>query len=232
MPRERPLSVVSAAVLALLYGGLFTLCNLFGLISVATQGMINQALAAGNPQQQEMQKKIEEAMERDVPGYRVMQIATPVVGLVEALAILIAGIGLLGMYSWARTLALAATWFAIISRVCQAVFQAVFVIPASGNALEAALPGAMPPGPAAEQFGKMMRAMIPAMMFLAVGFLVLTIIYLSIIVFLLMRRHVREAFAAPDVPAGAMQALEREEEDAAWQKPLQPKNPEDDWRIQ
>jgi hypothetical protein len=179
---------------------------------------------------------MQEDIARDVPGYQIVQIATVVVGLVLSLALLVAGIGLLGMHSWARKLAVIAALIAVASAAFQAIYQAVFVIPATTNAMAAALPAAMPKGPGqgpppgAAAFGNMMQMMGPVMGFVTVVFYVVIIVYLLIIVFLLQRRRVRAAFAAWGMPAEVNERPEREQEGDDW-RPSAPRNPEDDTRY-
>src|SRR4051794_25000774 len=105
----RPGSVTAAGVLAIIYSSLFTLCGLCGLISLLAQGaMGGNFMGAGDPAQAELQKQLQDALERDVPAYQAFQIGGAVLGLAEAIPLLVAGIGLLAMLRWARTLALAA----------------------------------------------------------------------------------------------------------------------------
>ena len=191
--QRRPGSVTAGAVLAIIYGSLFTLCGLCGVAGLASQSL--KGALGGDQQQEKMQKQVEEAMERDVPAYRIVQVTMPILGLALAFAMFGAGIGLIGMHSWARKLAVIAALIAVASSAFQAFYQAVFVIPATAkimaDVMPAALakgPGGPPPGAAA--VGKMMETMIPIMGFMVVVLYVLVIVYLLIIVFLLQQRHV------------------------------------------
>jgi hypothetical protein len=239
MLQQRPGSVIAAAVLAIIYGSLFMICGLCGLVSLAAQGTINQGLfGGGDPQQAQMQKQVQEAIERDVPGLRVFQIAGTIVGLAEALALLIAGIGLLGMHSWARKLAVITALIAVASTAFQVIYQVVFVMPATTNAMKVALPAAMPkgpgpgPAPGAAQIAQMMEVMFTAINIGTVIFCVLVIAYLLVIVILLQRRPVRAAFAAWGLPAEAQMRPNREEaEDDGWRPSALPRNPEDEGRY-
>jgi hypothetical protein len=239
MLQRRPGSVTAAAVLAIIYGCLFMICGLCGVGSLIMQGSMNQGLFGGDPQQAQMQKQLQDAIERDVPAYRVVQIAFPILGLAQSLALLIAGIGLLGMHSWARVLAVLAALIAVASTAFQAIYQVVFVIPATSDALGAALPAAMAkapgpgpgPGPGAAEVGKMMHLVFTMTGIVTVILFVLIIAYLLVIVFLLQRRHVRAAFAAGGLPAEAAELPDRGAEDEGWRPSGPPRNPEDDWRY-
>src|SRR5258708_3470560 len=127
MLERRPASVTAAGVLAIIYGCLFTICGLCGVAGVALSGKPNALCGGGDPQQAEMQKQLEAAMERDVPAYRAVQISIPLVNLVVAVTLLVAGICLFGMRSWARTLTLVAALIAIVSTTFQAIYQVVYI---------------------------------------------------------------------------------------------------------
>src|SRR5213082_3201917 len=102
MPMRRPGSVTAAGVLAIVYGSLFSLCGFCGLVGIAAQGAMGNNFMAGNdPMQVQLQKELQNALERDVPGYKAFQIVGTIVGLGEAVVMLVAGIGLLYMRRWA-----------------------------------------------------------------------------------------------------------------------------------
>jgi hypothetical protein len=219
MPRQRPGSVTTAAVLTIVYGILFTLCSLCGLIGLAAQGAMNKNLfGGGDPQQAQMQKQIEDAMERDVPLYRAMQVTAPIVGLVFALAILGAGFGLLGMQPWARLLAIGTALLTVLFNVFQTIYQLVFLIPAMNRAIGDALPNAMAKGPAPPPVDLTQVVKVSLLAGVAIGVLiqVAVIVYLLTIVFLLMRRNVRAAFAGADLPEVAGGLPDRDAEDEGW----------------
>jgi hypothetical protein len=238
MLQRRPGSVTAAAVLAMIYGSLFLFCGLCGLGFLITQGSMNQGLfGGGDPQQAQMQKQMQEAIERDVPAYRVVQIAIPILGLALSLAMLIAGIGLLGMHSWARMLAVLAALIAVASTAFQAIYQVVFVLPATSDALGAALPAAMAkgpgpgPAPGAAAMATMMQMVFTMTGIVTVVLYVLIIAYLLLIVVLLQRRHVRAAFAAGGLPAETPELSDRGAEDEGWRPSGPPRSPEDDTRY-
>jgi hypothetical protein len=233
MLTNRPGSVTAAGVLAIIYGCLFIVCGLCGVGGLAMQGT-QDVFGGGDPQQAQMQKQMKEAMERDIPGLQVTQIAMPIVNLVEAITLLVAGIGLFGMHSWARGLALVGAGTAITTTVLHTVYQIVFVIPAMTGAMAAAIPAAMPKGPGPNPgpaFANVMEAMSPVMGFITAVICIAVVIYLSIIVFLLLRRNVRVAFASARLPPDLQAFAEPDAGDESWRQPGRSENPEDEWRY-
>lgn len=241
MPPVRPGSATAAGVLAIIYGSIFTLCGLCGAIALIAQGAMGaDFMGGGDPMQAEVQKKIQDAMERDVPAYHVMQIAGTVVGLLEALGLLVGGIGVLYLRPWARKLTLTMALVTVVSTILQLVYQLIYVIPAMQNAFQVVLPAALPqaPGPQAEQVMVLIKTMMTVS---AVGIVIVYIIftiYLLIIAYLLGRGHVRAAFAGQGVAevehegrTGEPSPRNGDDEDTEWQRPRRPQEPEDDWRI-
>jgi hypothetical protein len=233
MSRQRPGSVTAAAVMTIIYGGLFTLCNLCGLFGLAAQGANKNLFAGGNPQQAEVQKQMEDALDRDVPLYRVAQIVAPIGSLVFALALLCAGIGLLGMYSWARLLAIVAALCTVLFNCVQMTYQLVFLLPAMNRVFADVLPNAMPKGgpPPPIDVVKVVNVSMMAGMVIGVLIQLAVIAYLLVIVFMLLRRPVRAAFAGDHMPEAMKGLPDREEEEEGWGKSAPPEKPSDDTRI-
>jgi hypothetical protein len=190
---NRPGAATAAGIMAIIYGALFTFCGAIGLVTQAAQGAGNNFFGGNDPAQVKMQKDLEAAIARDVPGYAAYQVGSALLGLLEALALLIAGINILNLRVWARKLALLAALIAVASTVFQIIYTAVYLLPALSRGLQAAMPQGA--GLQAQEAAKVISI---AMTFgnivqIAVG--VLVIIYLLIIVMLLCRRHVVAAFA-------------------------------------
>jgi hypothetical protein len=225
MPTQRPGSVTTAAVLAIIYGSLVILCSVCGLASVAMQGANQNLFGGGDAQQAQLQKQIEETLQRDVPLYRAVQIVAPVVGLVFGVAMLVAGFGLLGVYSWARFLAVGTAILAMLFNVVQTLYQVIFMIPGMNRVFSDVLPNAMakagPPPPGVMQI---VQASLVAGAVIGVVIQLGVIVYLLIIVFLLFGRTARAAFAGI-VPEIAIQLPEGEEQDEGWGTSAPPKNP-------
>ena len=235
MPFRRPGAATAAGVLAIIYGSLFSLCGLCGLVGLAAQGAGHNFMAGNDPMQIQLQQELQQALERDVPGYQAIEIVGAIVGLGGALLLLSAGIGIFYMRRWARTLALVDCLVLIAVTLFKAVFQATMVMPAAARAFEVALPAAIPQGgamPPAE-FLRAMQTFMTVMLVGAVVLYVVAIVYLFIIVFLLSRRDVRLAFADPRQQGFDERPFEDErhasgaEDDDDWENRRPPR---DDWR--
>jgi hypothetical protein len=225
--------LTAAGVLAIVYGSLFTLCSVCGLLGLAAQGAGQNLFGGRDPQQEKLQKQLQDAMEREIPGYRAVQVLGVALGLTQGIAFLIAGIGLIGIRSWARTLALVAGLVAIAWSIFQAVYQSAFVIPVMNHALQVELPAAIPAkaGPQGAGVVAVLQTFMTAVAVASVIFYVVVIIYLLIILLLLRRRHVRAAFASGRLPAQPEEAFRRDEDDEGWSGSRPPEDPEDDWRY-
>jgi hypothetical protein len=224
MSRERPGCVIAAAVLSIIYGTLFTICGCCGVAGFAVQGMANQGLfGAGNPQQAQMEKDLNEAMEKDAPGFRIVNACANVANLIEALALLGGGIFLFGMHPWARRTVLASALVAVLTTAANTIYQLVFVVPAMSNVMAAAMPKGPGPGP---DMGKLLRAVMPVSAVLTALLWLMVIVYLLAIVVLLVLPHVRAAFSAETLPETHRRPRYDDADDAF--EPYPPAGPQDD----
>src|SRR5262245_28704967 len=240
MPVARPGAVTAAGVLAIIYGSLFSLCGLVGVASLAAQGGMGQNMfgGGGDANQQKLQKEVEQRLERDVPAYQAFQVGGTILGLAEALALLIGGIGVMSMHGWARTLTLLAALVAMLTSLVQAVYTTVYVIPAINSAFQVAMPALLEQqgaGPKAQEAMRLIETMFVLVAIAMVVIYILVLVYLFIIVVLLCRRHVRAAFAG-EGPAYSDAETERLDdrdrpEDDGWGASAPPRNPEDDYRY-
>src|SRR5262245_13805382 len=197
MPPRRPGAVTAAGVMAIIYGSLFTLCGVCGIVGMAAQdGMGGNPFAGGDPAQAKIMKEVQEAIVAEMPAYESIQVISSIVSLAEAVALLVAGIGLLSMRRWARTLAIIAAVVAIATGALQAGFQMAVVMPATSRALQKALPAVVPQnaGPQAQQAAQAVRFFMSLTGVLTVAVMAFLAIYLLVIVILLCQRRVRAAF--------------------------------------
>jgi hypothetical protein len=102
-----------------------------------------QGGGANNPDQAKMQeaaKKLEEKtkeiQEKKVPGMRVYEIVSQVVGWVLSIAMIVSGLGLLKMQGWARALAILYAIVSLLHKIVVAVYTLAFLNPASQEALQ------------------------------------------------------------------------------------------------
>jgi hypothetical protein len=192
MRQMRPGAVTAAAVICIIYGSLFSLCGLGSALSLAFQDM------GGDPATDAVQAKMDEVRQAEVPAYKTYVIASVVLGLALTLLILIGGIGLLGMNHWARTVAILGCSCDILTSVLGSIYYIVWVYPATRKAFELmpadlAAKGIIPP----PDFLEVMEMVHMAAEIGAVVVSLLAIIPLSIVIVLLTRPHVVQAFYNP-----------------------------------
>ncbi len=227
MSRRRPGAVTAASVMAIIYGSLFTLCGVCGIVGMAAQSDMgdNPFFAGQDPAQAKVMKEVQAAIAADLPAGESIQIVAALVGLCESVALLVAGIGLLGMRHWARTLALTVAIIAIVTTVLQSIYQVAVVMPATSRALQAVLPAAAPqPGPQGAQFAQGVRFVMQIGSIISIVIYVLVILYLLVIIILLLQRHVRPALAGWDRAAfeegqGGNDYREQDYGDDEWRRP-------------
>jgi hypothetical protein len=199
MPTQRPGALTAAAILCIIYGSLGAMSGVCGIAGMALQGAGGKNLLAGNdPAQAEMQKKMEEALERKLPGHAAFDLSYALLSLLTAIGLLIAGIGLLGVRPWSRMLAMTSAIAAMIPLILHALYLIVFVIPIMGEVAQVvqdALPQKGPGPQPAQVIGVVKAVMIGIMVMLAV-FKVLWVIYLAVVMMLLSRPNIRAAFAS------------------------------------
>lgn len=239
MPTKRPGAVTAAAVLAIIYGSLFTLCGLCGAFGQVAQGAMGPNMFGGNdPQQEQVMKQIQAEMERGIPAYQAFQVGSTIFGLLESVMLLVGGIGLLSMQPWSRTVVLVFGIIAIITTTLQALYQIAFVMPAINNAFQAIVVAAAPPGaagPPPAQVAQALQVMMTVIAVVSAVVYVVVIIYIGIILILLTRPHVRAAFATAGRPGMDLpeSGHEREpgfsgyEDDGGWERPSS-EGPKDD----
>jgi hypothetical protein len=124
---KRPTSILVIAILHFVFGSCGGLCNLLGLVGAAAS--FGKLGAGANPKQAEMQKDIERRMDEKAPGNKAVQAAGNVMGLIYALMLIAAGIGLLSMQPWARVLSIVYGFLATLTTLASLVYQIIFIIP-------------------------------------------------------------------------------------------------------
>jgi hypothetical protein len=184
----RPGALTAAAILCIVIGSLFLLSEMLNLINLLLQGLF-----PGD----EIDELLMEAIERDVPAYRAVVIGSVVVGFIEALLLLISGIGLLSLSRPARTAAILGCVLTIVVAILGAIFSLVSIVPATRNAFAAmpavaALRNIPVPGDLDDR-----EFFIILVQIVAVVFSLLMIIPMIIVLVLLTRPPVVSAFKNP-----------------------------------
>lgn len=234
MASPRPGSVTAAAVLCIIYGSLGTLCGLCGVMALVGQGAFGKNfMGGGDPVQVKMQQEMEAALRNDIPGYVAIDAGGKILGLAEAVALLVAGIALVSMQPWSRRLALIVCLVAILSAIFQAVYATAFIIPAMNKVFQDVLPPILRQQNAGPQAAEVLQLLRTMMTLVTVGVVILyfvVVIYLFIIVMLLRRQHVRAAFAAAasgePLDSGTPPNAYEDDPGGGWGD-----DPKDDWRY-
>lgn len=127
MKRERPASVLVIAILAFIYGGLGILCNLcfvpFGILihSNFSDPQLNQTLE----------------VYRAIPGMGIYLIITGLISMAMSAVLIITGVGMLKLQSWARWAAIGCAGYSILAWLIDLVRKLAVNEPAVKRYLEA-----------------------------------------------------------------------------------------------
>jgi hypothetical protein len=131
MLRRRPTTILVIAILHLVGGsiGLFGSCyslTILGAAQVTTATPATPKGQATPPSTSEVMKYCA----THVPGYWVFQVGSLTASMVLDIMLLTAGIGLLKMQPWARTLSVVYAPLSILFHVVSFIYQVVFLAPA------------------------------------------------------------------------------------------------------
>jgi hypothetical protein len=128
MRPKRPASLVVMGILNIVFGSLGLLC---GVCAVGANMFISSlASGSGNgfPGAAEI-KELLAFMDKNLPGYMMVEIGRGVALLLLSVLLVVAGIGLLATQSWARWLSVAYALLSLPLHVGWAVFELGFVLP-------------------------------------------------------------------------------------------------------
>jgi hypothetical protein len=182
--KQRPASVLVLAILHLVGGGL----GLVGSLCTAVgQAMGPQAFAFGaaNPAQ-DMQKGLLEHLAA-TPGYQAVTWGSLAMSFVLDVLLLTAGVGLLSMKPWARSLSLVYAPLSILNRLFGIGWTVAIVLPATTEFFQknAGNDPIMKAAAAGGQIGGIVGMVVSG----------LVMIYPIVVLIILNQRHVKEAFS-------------------------------------
>jgi len=115
-PPRRPGSVLTAAILLIVFGAFLLMCGICGGAGLAVAGPAN----AGGP---------EEILAKDLPGHQIIDIGNVIANLLIGLAMILAGVGVLNLMPIARYAAYVVVVFHLLKSVGQAAYGAIFIVP-------------------------------------------------------------------------------------------------------
>jgi hypothetical protein len=134
-PRKRPTPVTVIAILNIVFGAIFTLIYICG--GIVTLVVVNLAYSpTPHPDKQArlllgiLKETLIEAPVRHIPYYPQVQLGTIIFDVVMTFIILIAGIALLRMRSWARIACIGYAVLSILVRIGTLIYALAVVVPA------------------------------------------------------------------------------------------------------
>lgn len=131
MPAKRPTAVLVMAILNMVFGGLALACSLCVGIGIAFVAVaISQPNAAHDPKIRDV-KDMFESMNREIPLLMPYLIGNMVFDVIMAIALVVAGIGLLKMRPWARLTSIVYAVLKIAAQVGGLVFTYAYLNPAT-----------------------------------------------------------------------------------------------------
>jgi len=180
---KRPTSVTVFGILNIV----FAILGFCGIAFQLAQPFVQEAIeefaekAAADAGQEIKKDPIQEAIKND-PNLKMLGQISNGLSAVATVALLAAGIALLKMKSWGRTLSILYAIYDIVSKIVFAVLNLLIMMPLIAAQQDAG-------GPAAEAIGGIVAGSIGC------G-LIFTLIYPILLLIFMLRSNVREAFAA------------------------------------
>jgi hypothetical protein len=179
--------VLVIAILHLVGGSL-------GVLGVACTAGLQGIQASQSPRAaQAPEQRIEEYIERSVPGYQFLKWGSIAFSLLLSLMMIVAGLGLIWMQPWARYLSLTYAVLSILWHIFDAVTALGFILPATTEFLDremAHLPGQAPGFSAGMKVGMYFGALFSAAF----------IAYPIVVLCLLLRPSIARAFSGEGLP--------------------------------
>jgi hypothetical protein len=145
MERRRPTAVTVMGVLNIVFGSLSLLCTLcLGIMFLFVSALFSQPLppmpqGPGMPPNVPPINEVWDLMRQQVTWLMPYLIGSLLVGLVLAIMLIIAGIGLLNMKRWGRVLSIIYAVVTIIVQVAETVAQIAYINPTMERAQQEAL---------------------------------------------------------------------------------------------
>jgi hypothetical protein len=190
MAVNRPTMVLVVGILQIVFGAMGLMCDLVGGVTLATTGGTGQFNMGGNtPQarrQVEMQQHMERVREEKEPYYKQVAFANLGVSVTLSLMMLLSGIGLVRVEAWGRSLGIGYAVLSLLTKVLTVLYAAAFTVPAMQEVARTL--------PRQTQEEQIMATTIGATSYIALGIPLLLAVYPAVILFLLCRPAVVEAF--------------------------------------
>jgi hypothetical protein len=130
MERNQAAPILVIAILHFVVGGLGLVCNLCGGASQLATGKSAFAPKGADPKQAQLQQEMTDSLEKNLPSYKVVQIATTAVSLAFGVTLIVAGIGLWLLAPWGRSLSIVYGITSVVHKVALDIYYMFFVVPA------------------------------------------------------------------------------------------------------
>ncbi|HZT82515.1 MAG TPA: hypothetical protein VFA26_19965 [Gemmataceae bacterium] len=189
MERYRPGGITAIAILHLIGGSILLLSSVCGgaMQLAGGQQAFTPATTAQSKQQKELQERMEKVLNEKLPGYKAIQYGQMGLSFVISVMLLTAGIGLLKMQPWARTLSIVYAIISILNHVFSIVYGFAFSIPATRELLREEAQR----NPQVAQFSSIMEAALP----LGIVVSAIFVLYPIVVLIVMMLPGTKAAFA-------------------------------------
>jgi hypothetical protein len=139
MARKRPAAVITMAVLNFVFGGL----GLIGSLCLALGGLGLVALSKqpGGAGGQHALAEYFKEIDRELPSYRYVMVASTTIWLVKSVLLIVAGFGLLGLRPWGRWLSVFCALVTIPYSLGYLAYNSLCEVPATRRVLARLTPG-------------------------------------------------------------------------------------------
>jgi hypothetical protein len=185
---KRPSSVTVIGILSIVFASLSLLGSLCNGISLIMQAS-GKTFAGGGSE-----LELHRMMVAEIPGYVPFEFGSWILSLILGTLLLVSGIGLLNMRPWARTLSLLYAPIKIVFEIGALIYTVVLVTPVQARWMEAEFARK---GVPAGNMASMFSGLTAAVLFVGAA---ITIGYAIVLMIVLMRPNVREAFGASLAP--------------------------------
>jgi len=127
--RQRPVAVLVMAILNFVFGGLGLLCLTCGAIGFLAAASLLKSIPAPSGGGPNPAAEIT-GMFDSIPGYIPYMITTTILGVVMAIVLIVAGVGLLNMRPWARWTCVVYSTYTILASLFTLFYTVTVVNPA------------------------------------------------------------------------------------------------------
>jgi hypothetical protein len=210
MQPRRPTGVLVIAIFHFIVGGIGLISDAFNTFNVA--GGSKMFAGLGGPEQARMTEELEKDLNTKVPGFKAYEIGNAALGWLFDVALITAGVGLLRMRSWARTLSLVYAVISLLHKILIAVYTFLYLMPVTEEAMRAAMP---------QQQGPARQAIEAALLIAKVSLMIApfaSMIYPLAVLIVLGRPSVGAAFRGERVGVENEGPGEPEDYDDRWQR--------------